>query len=212
MNRSSYINERSAVNNADTVNNSAVSDVRNYYSSNDSRRVWDVGDAVPYTVNRSSYINERSAVNNADTVNNSAVNDVRNYYSSNDSRAVNSSFTTDLNSNYGDTVSKNNSAVSVVNGIMQNSVPLLAGGGFLSQGSAVVGEVGPELLSIINGGALVTPLVRQTAEEKTKEEHVQKLFYNEYNVNATIASDYDITRLAEELATEQRRIEEGKGL
>ena len=64
----------------------------------------------------------------------------------------------------------------------------------------------------MNGGALVTPLTRLSGGDSTKQEHVQKLFYNEYNVNATIANDYDITRLAEELATEQRRIEEGKGL
>ena len=110
------------------------------------------------------------------------------------------------------TLNENRSAVSVVNGTVQNNVPFLANGGFLSSGSAVVGEVGPELLQIMNGGALVTPIARQTAESNQKQEHVQKLFYNEYNVNANISGGYDITRLAEELAAEQRRIEEGKGL
>ena len=158
-----------------------MNDVKNYYSGSSGR-----ADGIrQYT--------------DTTNVNNSAVNDVRNYYSGSSGRAD------------GIRPYKDNGAVAVVNGIVQNSVPFMANGGFLGSGSAVVGEVGPELLSIINGGALVTPLVR-TEEKKTKEEHVQKLFYNEYNVNATIANDYDITRLAEELATEQRRIEEGKGL
>lgn len=121
--------------------------------------------------------------------------------------------TRDINSYYSsNTLNENRSAISVVNGIAQNSVPFLANGGFLSQGRAIVGEIGPELLQIMNGGALVTPIARQTAENNQKQEHVQKLFYNEYNVNANIAGGYDITRLAEELAAEQRRIEEGKGL
>ena len=127
--------------------------------------------------------------------------------------AVPYNITRDINSYYSsNTLNENRSAISVVNGIAQNSVPFLANGGFLSQGRAIVGEIGPELLQIMNGGALVTPIARQTAENNQKQEHVQKLFYNEYNVNANIAGGYDITRLAEELAAEQRRIEEGKGL
>ena len=101
---------------------------------------------------------------------------------------------------------------SVVNGIAQRSIPLMANGGFLSQGRAIVGEIGPELLQIMNGGAMVTPLSRTAAEPQAKQEHVQKLFYNDYKINATIRNDMDITYLAERLATEQRRIEEGKGL
>ena len=59
---------------------------------------------------------------------------------------------------------------------------------------------------------MVTPLSRTAAEPQAKQEHVQKLFYNDYKINATIRNDMDITYLAERLATEQRRIEEGKGL
>lgn len=44
------------------------------------------------------------------------------------------------------------------------SIPLLATGGVLSSGSAIVGEAGPELLSIVSGGrAQVTPLTRGAA-------------------------------------------------
>ena len=38
------------------------------------------------------------------------------------------------------------------------TIPLLAKGGILEAGSAIVGEAGPELLSLVNGKARVTPL------------------------------------------------------
>ena len=38
------------------------------------------------------------------------------------------------------------------------TIPLLANGGILSKGSAIVGEAGPELLSMNNGKAVVQPL------------------------------------------------------
>ena len=38
------------------------------------------------------------------------------------------------------------------------TIPLLANGGVLSKGSAIVGEAGPELLSVNNGKAIVQPL------------------------------------------------------
>jgi len=41
-------------------------------------------------------------------------------------------------------------------------VPLLAGGGALSSGSAIVGEAGPELLTMNNGTAQVQPLTTTT--------------------------------------------------
>lgn len=42
-------------------------------------------------------------------------------------------------------------------------IPYLAKGGKLSEGTAVVGEAGPELLSMINGNAVVQPLTNSTA-------------------------------------------------
>ena len=41
-------------------------------------------------------------------------------------------------------------------------VPYLANGGILSQGSAVVGEAGPELLTMMGNRAIVQPLTNQT--------------------------------------------------
>lgn len=41
-------------------------------------------------------------------------------------------------------------------------IPYLAKGGILSQGSAVVGEAGPELLTLDNGRAVVQPLSSST--------------------------------------------------
>ena len=114
-------------------------------------------------------------------------------------------FTRDISDYYG-------REVSVINGISRTALPFMANGGFLSQGKAVVGEAGPELLQIMNGGAMVTPLVNQQQDDKPKQEHVQKLFYNEYKITANVSNRYDITKLAEDLAAEQRRIEEGKGL
>ena len=42
-------------------------------------------------------------------------------------------------------------------------IPYLAKGGVLSQGNAVVGEAGPELLSMVNGSAVVQPLTNSVA-------------------------------------------------
>lgn len=42
------------------------------------------------------------------------------------------------------------------------SIPYLANGGILSRGSAIVGEAGPELLTMNNGRAIVQPLTNNT--------------------------------------------------
>ena len=42
-------------------------------------------------------------------------------------------------------------------------IPLLAKGGTLLRGSAIVGEAGPELLSLTGGGVRVTPLGNDNA-------------------------------------------------
>lgn len=41
-------------------------------------------------------------------------------------------------------------------------IPMLAKGGFVTSGQAIVGEAGPELLSVQGGGAKVTPLTNNT--------------------------------------------------
>lgn len=46
------------------------------------------------------------------------------------------------------------------------SIPFLAKGGTFSQGSAIVGEAGPELLTLIGGAARVTPLTKSQKQIK----------------------------------------------
>nr|DAJ34946.1 MAG TPA: minor tail protein [Caudoviricetes sp.] len=90
-----------------------------------------------------------------------------------------------------------------------------AKGGFLGSGQGIIAEAGPELIEIMNGGARITPLsgtARNTAVSGTTGTGSQKNFYSSYTINATIAGRYDVTRLAEDLETERRRIEMEKGL
>lgn len=88
-------------------------------------------------------------------------------------------------------------------------LPFMANGGFLRNGQAVVAEAGPELLEIVNGGARVTPLSEKSRNIATNQG--QKIFYSNYTINATISDGYDVSRLAEELETERRRLERGMG-
>ncbi|MDE5558358.1 MAG: hypothetical protein K2J32_11850 [Ruminococcus sp.] len=90
-------------------------------------------------------------------------------------------------------------------------IPFMADGGFLSYGQAVVAEAGPELLEVVNGGVRVTPLTQNSRNTAVNSNAGQKIFYSNYTINATIASSYDVSRLAEELETERRRIEMGMG-
>ncbi len=97
-----------------------------------------------------------------------------------------------------------------LSGIFGN-LPFMADGGFLSNGQAVVAEAGPELLEVMNGGVKVTPLTR-SAQNTPVSDGGQKIFYSSYTINATIANGYDVSRLAEDLETERRRIENGRGM
>ena len=45
------------------------------------------------------------------------------------------------------------------------SIPYLAKGGILSQGSAIVGEAGPELLTMMGNRAMVQPLTSNTTNQ-----------------------------------------------
>lgn len=85
----------------------------------------------------------------------------------------------------------------------------MADGGFLRNGQAVVAEAGPELLEIVNGGVRVTPLSENSRNSAVNQG--QKIFYSNYTINATIKNGYDISRLAEDLETERRRLERGMG-
>lgn len=100
----------------------------------------------------------------------------------------------------------------VVSGHLSNilgKLPFMANGGFLQNGQAVVAEAGPELLEIVNGGVRVTPLSENSRNITTNQG--QKIFYSNYTINATISNGYDVSRLAEDLETERRRLERGMG-
>ena len=81
------------------------------------------------------------------------------------------------------------------------NVPYLAKGGILSQGSAVVGEAGAELLTMYNGRAIVQPLGNDRMRPVTGGT------YNITNIVKVekISNDFDVTRINERLAFEQKR-------
>ena len=81
------------------------------------------------------------------------------------------------------------------------SLPMFAEGGVLTSGSAIVGEAGPELLSVANGRAVVTPLTNGSGYGMAQS----PVYYINNTVNVErIDSDYDIKRINEQLAIEQR--------
>lgn len=93
-----------------------------------------------------------------------------------------------------------------------SGIPMMASGGTLHSGSAIVAEAGPELIEIMNGGARVTPLTGTARNTAAGSAIGQKVFYNTYNVTVEkISSDYDVKVLSQRLAAEQRKIESGKG-
>lgn len=90
-----------------------------------------------------------------------------------------------------------------------NEIPYLAKGGVLSQGSAIVGEAGAELLTIASGKAIVQPLTNNTTNSSIGG--TTNNYYNSYEINASIASDYDVTKLAYQLEFNRRQNEMAVG-
>lgn len=91
-----------------------------------------------------------------------------------------------------------------------NEIPYLAKGGVLSQGSAIVGEAGAELLTIASGKAIVQPLTNNTTNSSSIG--TTNNYYNStYEINASIASDYDVTKLAYQLEFNRRQNEMAVG-
>lgn len=87
-----------------------------------------------------------------------------------------------------------------------------ASGGYVSNGdSAIVAESGPELLTMVNGAVKVTPLNRQ-AKNTAIGGTGGKVMYQNITVNANVNNKYDVTKLAEDLALQSKRIEMGRGL
>lgn len=89
-----------------------------------------------------------------------------------------------------------------------------ATGGFIPANSAgVVAEAGPELLELVNGGVKVTPLSKTATNTPVEADRTVNTTINNYKntVYATVKDKYDVYAIAEDLATAQRRIEQGKG-
>lgn len=88
-----------------------------------------------------------------------------------------------------------------------SEIPALASGGIVSGGSAVVGEAGAELLTVMNGKALVRPLMNSTANYSGQNSYTtgsNNSFTTIVNVDK-ISSDMDIRAIGEQLAYEQSR-------
>lgn len=91
-----------------------------------------------------------------------------------------------------------------------NEIPALAQGGIVEQGTALVGEAGAELLTVMNGKAIVQPLTGGTSSERNYYEYAtsnstgQNSFTTIINVDK-ISSDMDIRAIGEQLAYEQSR-------
>lgn len=83
------------------------------------------------------------------------------------------------------------------------SLPFFANGGTLTNGSAIVGEAGPELLSVSNGRAVVTPLMnsRVSNYSTNNETNMENTFTVIINVE-NISSSMDIKTIGEQLAFE----------
>lgn len=87
-----------------------------------------------------------------------------------------------------------------------------ATGTFMNIGQqGIVAEAGPELLQVMNGGVKVTPLTRTATNTHVGAggDTINNYYYN--SVQATVSSRYDVYRMAEDLDTAERRINQGKG-
>jgi len=110
-----------------------------------------------------------------------------------------------------------NSAISGINSVIRalnkvpgvnigsiGSIPYLAKGGILSQGSAIVGEAGPELLTVNNGQTMVQPLTNYTTHNHTSN-------MGGLTVNVYGAPGQDINDLADQVAERIEDIAQRKG-
>lgn len=83
--------------------------------------------------------------------------------------------------------------------------------GGVEYGSGIVAEAGPELLEVMNGGVRITPLT--PSAKNTPVGAGSGTTINNYNntVYATVRGKYDVYGMAEDMATAEHRIEQGKG-
>lgn len=96
-----------------------------------------------------------------------------------------------------------------------SSLPFFASGGFLASGQGVVAEAGPELLEIMNGGVRITPLTRDARNTPVQTTGggagSSTKIYNNY-ISATIKGSYDVYKLAEDMSTAERIMDNAKGV
>lgn len=98
------------------------------------------------------------------------------------------------------------------NGITSMNWSRNATGNFLGIGQeGIVAEAGPELLQVMNGGIKITPLSR-TATNTPAGAGNGTTINNYYNsVKAVVSGKYDVYGMAEDMATAEKRIDQGKG-
>lgn len=96
-----------------------------------------------------------------------------------------------------------------------SSLPFFASGGFLASGQGIVAEAGPELLEVMNGGVRITPLTRDARNTPVQTSpggagSSTKIFNN--TVYATIKGSYDVYKLAEDMSTAERIMDNARGV
>lgn len=90
-------------------------------------------------------------------------------------------------------------------------VPFMASGGFIDHGSAVVAEIGPELLELMQGGVRVTPM-SGSGQRSSAPSSAHTTIHQTYNIYVKeFASPQDARTTSQELARLQRSTDYGKG-
>jgi phage-related protein len=104
---------------------------------------------------------------------------------------------------------------------LASKIPFLASGGTLSRNgdAAVVGEAGPELLRLLNGKAVVTPLSGDSSQpkpavaESTQTSPNRTVVHQTFNIYPkTFSTPQDARTTSQELAKLQRQTDFGKGV
>ncbi|MBQ8647699.1 MAG: hypothetical protein IJ484_06115 [Oscillospiraceae bacterium] len=79
-------------------------------------------------------------------------------------------------------------------GAARAGIPMMATGGTLYQGHAIVGEAGPELLSVSGGRAIVTPLTTNSTSNHMAKVSIGQIVFNGYSSEQGDALVEDLNR------------------
>lgn len=79
-------------------------------------------------------------------------------------------------------------------GAARAGIPMMANGGTLYQGHAIVGEAGPELLSVSGGRAVVTPLTTNSTSNHMAKVSIGQIVFNGYSSEQGDALVEDLNR------------------